>query len=233
VGRSPYSLHDADASRFKAVGELNLLEDHLINDPCPDCMNKHAMTASRFMSEAASLNGGEPGDVIGSELIESARQCIHPESDIPLARRVRDIRKVIQKKLNLSHAHGANDTHAHEDAAATATPSNDNHGPGAHVHDDGRAPALVAGRLVAGRYGFGGGHVVVTGARSWGPTNPVIAPVVIAGAIVGYWFGGLLFVPIGAVLAFAAGLAPVFAGGQSAFARAGDWYVNRGGVKTS
>lgn len=174
VGRSPYSLHHADASRFKAVGELDLLEDHLINDPCPDCMNKHAMTASRFMSEAASLNGGEPGDVVGSDLIESARQCIKPESDIELARRVRDIRKVIQKKLKLSHAHGQSDTHAHAHApdgseiatndhapantnetpaatdAADATstnPVNTNaDGPGAHVHDDPLREPLVAGR---------------------------------------------------------------------------------------
>lgn len=168
VGRSPYSLHHADASRFKAVGELDLLEDHLINDPCPDCMNKHAMTASRFMSEAASLNGGEPGDVVGSDLIESARQCIKPESDIELARRVRDIRKVIQKKLKLSHAHGASDTHTHEHAHAHAPDGTDDHAPtgadpadtsttpdGAHVHDPLREP------LVAGRYGLAnvGGRV--------------------------------------------------------------------------
>jgi len=169
VGRSPYSLHHADASRFKAVGELDLLEDHLINDPCPDCMNKHAMTASRFMSEAASLNGGEPGDVVGSDLIESARQCIKPESDIELARRVRDIRKVIQKKLKLSHAHGASDTHAHEgggthapdDARGDAhehvsTP--DAAPDGAHVHD----PSPLREPLVAGRYGIRKGRPNIT-----------------------------------------------------------------------
>lgn len=110
VGRSPYSLHHANASRFKAAAELALLEDHMINDPCPDCMNKHAMTASRLMSEAATLEDGEAGDVVGAELIEDIRQALKPESDIPLANRSRDIRKKIQQKLNLSHA-----DHAHDD----------------------------------------------------------------------------------------------------------------------
>jgi hypothetical protein len=110
VGRSPYSLHHANASRFKAAAELALLEDHMINDPCPDCMNKHAMTASRLMSEAATLDEGEAGDVVGAELIEDIRQALKPESDIPLANRSRDIRKKIQQKLQLSHVN-----HAHDD----------------------------------------------------------------------------------------------------------------------
>lgn len=110
VGRSPYSLHHANASRFKAAAELALLEDHMINDPCPDCMNKHAMTASRLMAEAATLDGGETGDVVGAELIETIRQRLKPEADIPLANQSRDIRKKIQEKLKLSHV-----GHAHAD----------------------------------------------------------------------------------------------------------------------
>jgi len=115
VGRSPYNLHHADASRFKALGELLLLEDHMINDPCPDCMNKHAITASRFMSEAAGLAGGEDEDVKTTESIESIRAELKPETDIALAAKTRDVRKSLQARLNLSHAHGAetHDGHGH------------------------------------------------------------------------------------------------------------------------
>lgn len=109
VGRSPYSLHHANSSRFKAIGELLLLEDHMINDPCPDCMNKHSITASRFLSEAASLEGGEQGDLIASDVIESIRQNLVPEVSLELASQARDVRKGIQKKLNLSHKDGKKD----------------------------------------------------------------------------------------------------------------------------
>lgn len=103
VGRSPYDLHHANASRFKAVGELCLLEDHMINDPCPDCMNKHAITASRLMSEAATLEGAEAEDVRAAQDIEVVRQQLKPEINLKLTAQVRDIRKSIQDRLKLSH----------------------------------------------------------------------------------------------------------------------------------
>ena len=113
VGRSPYNLHHANASRFKAVGELLLLEDHLINDPCPECMNKHSITASRLMSEAASLEDGQMSDIEYAEAIESIREKLKPENDIPLAAQTRDLRKRLQKSLNLSHGHVDGDSHKH------------------------------------------------------------------------------------------------------------------------
>lgn len=115
VGRSPYNLHHANASRFKAVGELLLLEDHLINDPCPECMNKHSITASRLMSEAASLEDGQMSDIDYAESIEEIRTKLKPENDIPLAAQTRDLRKKLQKSLNLSHGHvdGPEDNHEH------------------------------------------------------------------------------------------------------------------------
>jgi hypothetical protein len=132
-------LHHANASRFKAIAELSLLEDHIVNDPCPDCMNKHAITAARLMSEAATLEEGDNEDLLGSDLIEAVRRKIHPEPDIPLAREARDIRKTIQKKLNLSKHDDSHEDHVHAHPANDDI-ANDNH---AHVHD--HSPALVAG----------------------------------------------------------------------------------------
>jgi len=103
VGRSPYNLHHANASRFKAASELMLLEDHILNDPCTDCMNKHSMTAAQLMREAAGLYEGELGDIAGADLIEEIRTQISSEPDIQLANKTRDIRKKIQRKLNLSN----------------------------------------------------------------------------------------------------------------------------------
>jgi hypothetical protein len=103
VGRSPYNLHHANASRFKAASELMLLEDHILNDPCTDCMNKHSMTAAQLMREAAGLYDGELGDLAGADLIEDIRTQLSSDPDIALANKTRDIRKKIQRKLNLSN----------------------------------------------------------------------------------------------------------------------------------
>jgi len=105
VGRSPYDLHKAEASRLKAVGEMLLLEDHMVNDPCVDCMQKHSIAAGRFMQEAATLEGGELGDLRIAEMIESIRAELGPEEDLRIAARTRAVRKQVQAKLGLSHEH--------------------------------------------------------------------------------------------------------------------------------
>jgi hypothetical protein len=110
VGSSPYDLHTAQASRFKAIGELLLLEDHIVNDPCVDCMNKHGMMASRLMAEAATLRGGVVDDLHLGQAIEAIRRTLNDSliirSFAPLRMRVatqtRDVRKTIQRGLSLS-----------------------------------------------------------------------------------------------------------------------------------
>lgn len=61
------------------------------------------MTAAQLMREAAGLYDGELGDLIGADLIEEVRTHLTSEADIPLANKARDIRKKIQRKLNLSN----------------------------------------------------------------------------------------------------------------------------------
>jgi hypothetical protein len=110
IGSSPYDLHSAKASRFKAIGELLLLEDHIINDPCVDCMNKHGMMASRLMAEAATLAGGMEDDLRLGQAVESIRRILNDSpaarslqaARIKVASMTRDVRKTIQRGLNLS-----------------------------------------------------------------------------------------------------------------------------------
>ena len=101
-GFQPYKLTHADSSRFKAAQELLLLEDHLMTAPCNDCMQKHAMCASRLMVEAATLDDGRDGDLVMAALIENARQRFGSSSKAELARQIRLVRKQIAKKLGLS-----------------------------------------------------------------------------------------------------------------------------------
>ncbi len=114
VGRSPYSLGHADSSRFKAVQAMLLLEDHLITDPCPDCMNKHSMFTSALLNEAATLADGGKRDLTRADQIEEIRQDIMKSSAIQtgeagddsldLQRRVRGVRKGIQNEMGLGRA---------------------------------------------------------------------------------------------------------------------------------
>jgi len=119
-GSSPYDLHHADASRHKAWGELLLLADHISNDPCGDCMNKHLGQAIFLLKEARTLKEGDLEDTsMAADL-----QAMQPEIGTKLEEVVA-IRRRIGERLGIGHARPAGEhAHDHHDHA---------HGP-AHDH---------------------------------------------------------------------------------------------------
>lgn len=108
-----YDLHSADASRFKAMKELLLLEDHINTAPCMDCMNKHAATASGLLSEAATLKGGDETDVAMSNAAEGIRRRLTSKPRA-LAGETRELRRAIARRLGLSPTETGHNGHKHD-----------------------------------------------------------------------------------------------------------------------
>ena len=108
-----YDLHSADASRFKAMKELLLLEDHINTAPCMDCMNKHASTASGLLSEAATLKGGDETDISMSNAAEMIRRKLTSKPRA-LAGETRDLRRAIARRLGLSPVESDGTPHKHD-----------------------------------------------------------------------------------------------------------------------
>lgn len=89
--KSPFPIHSANASRYKAEKELVALEDHVKVDPCPRCMNKHLTAAIVFLEEAGGLDGGTEEDVRKADRLEAVRGALRGDrwSALPELRALR------------------------------------------------------------------------------------------------------------------------------------------------
>lgn len=78
--------HDhSEHHRERIIGNLVQAEDHLRSDYCPECLDKHLISAGMYMEEQASTN---------------------PEKDRKLmeyAERIREIRRKIQEMNDIKH----------------------------------------------------------------------------------------------------------------------------------
>ncbi len=117
MSESVYDLHTANASRELAVKELLLFEEHARNAPCMECMNKHLIKAEAALQEAASLDGGVPGDIeFARKLIELRKALINDEISNPeLAKITRDIRRDVMGSMGLKHVSHEKSEHDHDD----------------------------------------------------------------------------------------------------------------------
>lgn len=97
-----FDLHSANASREGALEELCLLEKHISQERCPQCLHKHLFTAIAYLKEARTLRGGDDLDT----LMASALRALEPSIDDALEP-VQSVRKELQAGLGFSGAHAA------------------------------------------------------------------------------------------------------------------------------
>ena len=69
----PYPLSDPRASRWMAARELGLLEAHIANAVCSECITKHLMNTTGLFDEASRLPGGNTDDLQDAATAESLR----------------------------------------------------------------------------------------------------------------------------------------------------------------
>lgn len=92
VAGAGFDLRDANKSREGAFKQLLLLEEHLSQDQCPECCNKHLFTAIAYLEEARRLSGGSDEDISMADLLRDAQPDL-PHID------VRPLRKALAVKL--------------------------------------------------------------------------------------------------------------------------------------
>jgi hypothetical protein len=79
--------HDhSDYHREKIVGNLIQAEDHLRSQPCPECVDKHLVSAGSYLEEETATNPNSSPELLA------------------LAERVREIRRKIQELNNIKHS---------------------------------------------------------------------------------------------------------------------------------
>jgi len=91
VGKE-FDLRDANKSREGAFKQLLLLEEHLSQDQCPECCNKHLFTAIAYLEEARRLQGGDQTDIDMADLLRESQEAL-PHID------VRPLRKALAVRL--------------------------------------------------------------------------------------------------------------------------------------
>jgi hypothetical protein len=106
-GLCPYDLHHADASRYKCWEELLALEDHVVGDPCKECMSKHVGAAIKFLREARSLDDGSETDLDDARRIAAIRPKLSDSLDA-----LRALRKSIGERI---HVRALLEPSGHED----------------------------------------------------------------------------------------------------------------------
>jgi uncharacterized membrane protein len=72
----------SDFHKEKIVGNLIQAEDHLRSQPCPECLDKHLVSASQYLEEENSTNPNSNPELLA------------------LAERIREIRRKIQELNN-------------------------------------------------------------------------------------------------------------------------------------
>jgi hypothetical protein len=89
-----YDLHSADASRDGARKEILLLEKHVSQERCPECVHKHLDTAIAYLEEAATLDGGDDADLSMARALVRLRSRIMRSSVA-----VKEVRRALGQRL--------------------------------------------------------------------------------------------------------------------------------------
>lgn len=104
-GSNPYDLHHAAASRLNAAKDLMLLERHLLHEPCPDCITKHALAAQAYLEEAMGLDGGIDDDARLAGVVADMHRKAVAGDRAGAAAGIRRVRRAVVQRLGLGHAH--------------------------------------------------------------------------------------------------------------------------------
>jgi hypothetical protein len=74
-----------------------LLEDHIINNPCEECMTKHMFTIKALAEEGLQLGGDDT-----FREIQSLDGFTTPEKDL---QEIRGLRKKLMESMGIKHTH--------------------------------------------------------------------------------------------------------------------------------